>query len=199
MAGILAKRAQLQLAVPGHFNEAADGAALRRRALRLEVARRAGVPVAAGEEPGPLDAADRAVRVALRELFTQRFGKPELDKEMAAAEQAAAGPAPAASGAVSASGSGKPLPAWQRVGKWVQGEPQVVDGARFYAALQRRLEDAQDMPAGAVQQLGNQRAAAIVEALVGGGVAADRAKATAAASGEGNARAVEVKLELSAR
>ncbi|WP_460890936.1 DUF748 domain-containing protein, partial [Ramlibacter alkalitolerans] len=40
VAGILGQRAQLKLAVPGRYDEAADGAALRRRALRAEVARR---------------------------------------------------------------------------------------------------------------------------------------------------------------
>jgi len=149
VAGILAERAQLKLLVPGQYSEAADGAALRRRALRLEVARRAKVPVAAGEEPGPLDPADRAVRVALRELFAQRFGKAELDQEMDRAERSAAAAAPGASRPPAS------LAPWQRIGKWVQGEPQVADASRFYAALQRRLEDAQEVPSDALQRLVN--------------------------------------------
>jgi hypothetical protein len=193
VAHMLAQRAQLKLSVPGPFDEAADGAALRRRALRAEVARRAGMPLPAGEEPGPLDTGDRPVRVALRELFAQRFGKPELEKEVANAEKSAAVPA------VDASAPVKSLAPWQRLGKWVQGEPQVADASRFYATLQRRLEDAQELAAGALQKLGEERAASVVQALAGEGVPRESASVGPAAAVQGSGGVVEMKLELSAR
>jgi outer membrane protein OmpA-like peptidoglycan-associated protein len=88
VAQILAKRAQLKLTAPAQYSEAADGAALKVRAVRQEVAKRAGIKLAAGEEPGPLDIQDRHVRSALREFYTERFGKAEYDKVKAEAERA---------------------------------------------------------------------------------------------------------------
>ena len=90
VAQLLVKRPQLKLSVPGHYSEAADGAALRTRLVRVEVARRAGVKLEAGEAPGPVDFADRAVSSAVRELYAARFGDAELDKQKKAAEVAVA-------------------------------------------------------------------------------------------------------------
>jgi hypothetical protein len=198
VAHLLAQRGQLKLSVPGHYDEAADGAALRRRALRAQVARRAGLPLAAGEEPAPLDPAERTVRVALRELFVQRFGKAELEKEMAAAERAAPA-SPAAPGASGASGASGALPVWRRVGKFIQGEPQVADASGFYAMLQRRLEAAEELSAGTLPRLGEERAAAIVAELASAGVASERAGVSAAAPIQAGGKSVPVALELSAR
>ena len=192
VADILSKRTQLTLAIPASFNEAADGTALRRRALRSEVAGRAGIALAPNEEPGPIDASDRAVRVALRELFAQRFGKAELDKEMAAAEQASSAPAQ------DAAGSAK-LGPLQRVRRAAQGEPQVADLTHFYDQLEQRLEAGQALPPEALQRLGEQRATTIVETLVASGVAAEQASAKAAKPVEGSDKSVPVTLELSAR
>ena len=52
VAQLLAKRPQLKLSVPGQYSEAADGAALRARAVRLEIDRRAGIKLAAGRGAG---------------------------------------------------------------------------------------------------------------------------------------------------
>src|SRR5690606_19588033 len=131
---ILAKRAQLRLAIPGAYHEAADGSALRAAAVRAEVARRAGIQLAPGEAPGPLDLADRSVRSALRELYAERFGDDALDQARKAAETAPM-PGAAASGPAAAS-----LPAWQRALKFVQGEPQVADARSFYRGLRQRLD-----------------------------------------------------------
>ena len=73
---ILAKRAQLKVTVPGGYHEAADSAALRAAAVRAEIARRAGIKLAPGEAPGPLDLADRSVREAIRELFAAASATP---------------------------------------------------------------------------------------------------------------------------
>src|SRR5439155_2407756 len=69
VAEVLTKRPQLQLSVPGQYSEAADGAALKARTVRVEIAKRAGIKLEAGEEPGPLDLRARAVRVAMRDLY----------------------------------------------------------------------------------------------------------------------------------
>ena len=64
---LLAKRPQLKLSVPGQYSDAADGAALRARAVRVEISRRADIKLEEGEEPGPVDLGSRAVRSAVRE------------------------------------------------------------------------------------------------------------------------------------
>ncbi|MBC7857799.1 MAG: DUF748 domain-containing protein, partial [Burkholderiaceae bacterium] len=89
VAKILAKRAQLKLSVPGQYSEAADGAVLKTRLVRAEIAKRAGVKLESGEELGPVDLGERAMRGALRGLYADRFGSEELDKQKKAAEGAA--------------------------------------------------------------------------------------------------------------
>jgi hypothetical protein len=101
VAKILAAKPELKLSVPGQYNEASDGAAMRTQALRRLVVTRAGITLAPGEEPGPLDIGQRKVRGALRDLYAERFGAAELDKQKKAAEIVAA-PTAASSAGVSA-------------------------------------------------------------------------------------------------
>jgi hypothetical protein len=179
VAQLLAKRSQLKLSVPGQYSEAADGAALRSRAVRIEIARRAGIKDGT-EDPGPLDPGDGAVRRALRALYAERFGDAELDQQKKAAEAAAAAVmgAPSASGAQGEAAQAK-LPLLQRIGKMIQGEPQVADATSFYNKLRERLEQNQPLPADALTRLGTQRANAIVAALHEAGIEPARAVATA--------------------
>ena len=201
VAQLLDQRDQLKLTVPGQYSEAADGAALRSRALRLEVAQRAGIKLQPGEAPGPLDAGDRAVRRALRELYAQRFGQEDLERQRQAAERAPV--AAADTGGRPDLAMGAPpaaVPLWQRVGRMIEGEPRVGDNAAFYRKLQERLEQQQPLPPDALTRLGAQRAQAIVAALQEAGVAPGRA-ATAPpeklASDAG--KPVPLKLGLAAR
>ena len=202
VAQILARKPQLKLSVPGQYNEAADGAALRAQALRRVVATRAEIKLASGEQAGPLDIGQRKVRGALRDLYTERFGAAELDKQKKAAE-AAAGPVAARSTEGSAGfaddAAQKKLPILQRLGKLVQGEPQVADASAFYASLQERLEQHQPLPADALPQLGARRAAAIMAALKEAGMAPASAQATAPVTTAGGAgKPIALKLGLSA-
>nr|WP_315260492.1 DUF748 domain-containing protein [uncultured Duganella sp.] len=190
VAQILAKKPDLKLAVPGLYSEAADGAALRAQGLRREVLGRAGVRLAANEQAGPLDITQRKVRGAIRDLYAERFGAPELDREKKAAEVVGAG-------AAVADPAQKKLPVLQRLGNMVQGEPQVADASAFYGKLQQRLEQHQPLPKEALPQLGARRAAAVVVALKeAGGVATAGAPA---ASDSAGGKAVAVRLELSAK
>ena len=177
---LLAKRPQLKLSVPGQYSEAADGAALRARAVRVEIARRAGIKLEAGEEPGPVDLASRAVRSAVRDLYAARFGDAELDKQKKAAEGAGAAPAAAASTPdAKTEAAQEKLPLWQRVGKVIQGEPQVADSSAFYGKLLERLNQSEPVAADALTQLGAQRADVVLAALKEAGM--DPARAVAAA------------------
>lgn len=201
VAQILSKRAQLKLSVPGQYSEAADGPALKTHAVRVEIAKRAGLKLEAGEEPGPVDLGDRSVRRALRGLYAERFGAAELDKQKKAAEVAATAPAaePGAPDIKAEVAQGK-LPLWQRVGKLIQGEPQVADASSFYHKLQERLDQNQPLAADALTRLGARRASAILAALKEAGV--DPASTLAADPGKVSSDAgkpVPVKLGLVAK
>ncbi len=201
VAQLLSKRAQLKLSVPGQYSEAADGAALRARAVRMEIAKRAGIKLEAGEEPGPLDLRARAVRGALRDLYAERFGAAELDQQKKAAEAVAATPAgtPTAAGLKTETAKEK-LPIWRRVGKLIEGEPQVADASAFYHKLQERLDQNQPLAPDALTRLGAQRAGAILAALKEAGV--DPARTIAAAPEKVNSdvgKPVPLRLGLAAR
>ncbi|WP_152446885.1 DUF748 domain-containing protein [Janthinobacterium sp. HH01] len=200
VAQILAKKAQLKLYVPGQYSVEADGAALRAQALRRAVLARAEVKLAAGEQPGPLDIGQRKVRGAMRDLYAERFGAAELDKQKKAAEAAAPATAGAATAADASAAAQKKLPVLQRLGKMVQGEPQVADASAFYAKLQERLEQNQPLPADALPQLGAKRAAAILAALKDDGVDPAAAHTTAAETVDASAgKPIALKLGLSAK
>ena len=202
IAQLLAKRPQLKLSVPGQYSEAADGAAMRARAVRQEIARRAGVKLQPGEEPGPVDLDRRSVRSAVRELYAARFGEDDLDRQKKAAEAVAAAPVPAASAAGDAKASAAPgkLSLLQRAGKMIQGEPQVADAGAFYGTLIERLNQEQPLAADALAQLGAHRAQAVLAALQEDGVDPARVAAGAPAQVEAAAgKAVTLKLALTAR
>nr|WP_314605876.1 DUF748 domain-containing protein [uncultured Janthinobacterium sp.] len=176
VAQILAKREQLKLAVPGQYSDT-DAAALRAQAVRRAVAAKAGIKLEAGEEPGPLNLGERKIRGALRDLYAERFGKAELDKQKKAAESAA--PAPAAASASASPPAAAKIPVFQRLGKLIEGEPQVADTGAFYKGLREQLEAKQPLPADALSKLGTQRSAAILAALQQDGTPAARVSAGA--------------------
>ena len=199
VAQVLSKRAQLKLSVPGQYSEAADGAELKARAVRVEIAKRAGIKLEAGEEPGPLDLRARAVRSALRDLYAERFGVAELDKQKKAAEGVAPVGEPAAADLKTGVVQEK-LPIWQRVGKLVQGEPQVADASAFYHKLQERLNQNQPLEPETLIRLGAQRTSAILATLKETGV--EPARALAAAPEKVNSdvgKPVSLKLALAAK
>lgn len=197
VAHILAKREQLKLAVPGQYSDT-DGAALRAQAVRRAVAAKAGIRLEAGEEPGPLNLGERKVRGALRDLYGERFGKAELDKQKKAAESAA--PAPAAASASASAPATAKIPVFQRLGKLIEGEPQVADTGAFYTGLREQLEAKQALPADALSKLGAQRSAAILAALQQDGTPAARVSAGAPEKTEAApGKPVGLKLGLAAQ
>jgi hypothetical protein len=211
IAQVLAKRPQLKLSVPAQYSETADGAALRARAVRLEIERRAGVKLQPGESPGPPDLGSRKVRSAIRDLYAARFGDAALDQQKKAAESAAAAPAAAAGTAVAPAAAAsaaagrqeqasQQLPLWQRVGKMIEGEPQVADASAFYRSLLQQLDAKQPLPEGELARLGTQRADAVLAALKAAGVDSSRAAAAPAEKMESSAgKPVALKLGLAAK
>lgn len=197
VAQILAKREQLKLAVPGQYSDT-DAAALRAQAVRRAVAAKAGIKLEAGEEPGPLNLGERKVRGALRELYGERFGKAELDKQKKAAESAV--PATAAAAAAASTAAPAKIPVLQRLGKLIEGEPQVADTGAFYYGLREQLEAKQPLPADALNKLGAQRSAAILAALQQDGTPAARVSAGAPEKTEAApGKLVGLKLGLAAQ
>ena len=195
VAQILAKREQLKLAVPGQYSDT-DGAALRAQAVRRAVAAKAGIKLEAGEEPGPLNLGERKVRGALRELYGERFGKAELDKQKKAAESAV----PATAAAAASTATAAKIPVLQRLGKLIEGEPQVADTGAFYNGLREQLEAKQPLPADALNKLGAQRSAAILAALQQNGTPAARVSAGAPEKTEAApGKLVGLKLGLAAQ
>lgn len=184
LSGALAKRPELKLVVPGHADSAADGERLKRTAVTREIARRAGFDVAEDESAGGISIDDRRTRTAIRAYYTERFGSAELDKARAEAEAKAA-----------ATEGGKPGVV-DRVRNLATGEPQVADARPFYAALVRRLREAQPVPADALQALGRARSEAVIGALRESGTAPARLQAGPVNTTAGDARAREVKVEL---
>ena len=205
VARILAAKPELKLAIPAQYSADSDAAALRTAALRRNVVARAGVRLDAGEQPGPLDIGERKIRGALRDLYAERFGKDALEQQKKAAEAGAkAGlapaQAPAQDKAEGQSGADGKLSVLQRLGKLVQGEPQVADLGPFYHALQDRLEQSESLAADALPRLGQQRAAAILAGLQEAGASPASAHATNAESISGEAgQPVALKLGLSAK
>ena len=178
VAQVLSKRPQLKLLVPGQYSEAADGAALKARTVRVEIAKRAGIKLEAGEEPGPLDLRARDVRSALRDLYAEHFGAAELDKQKKAAEGGAAAP----------------------VGELIEGEPRVADASSFYHNLLERLAQNQPLAADALTRLGAQRASAILAALKEAGVDPTRALAAAPEKIDSDVgKPVPLKMELAVK
>ena len=199
VAQILAKREQLKLAVPGQYSDT-DAAALRAQAVRRAVAAKAGIKLEAGEEPGPLNLGERKVRGALRELYAERFGKAELDKRKKAAESAVPGAASATSADAATPATAAKIPVLQRLGKLIEGEPQVADTGAFYNGLREQLEAKQPLPADALNKLGTQRGAAILAALQQDGTPATRVSTGAPEKTEAApGKLVGLKLGLAAK
>jgi hypothetical protein len=186
----LAKRPELKLVIPARYDTEADGRALRRGALRRDIAKRAGFDVTDEDPPGPLSIEDQRTRDALRALFAERFSDAELDKLKAEAE--------AKAGAASGEG-GKPPPkisVLERLRKFTRGEPQVADASGFYRALGRRLIETQPLADGALDQLAQKRAGAVAAVLKEAGVD-DARFAQSKAEPTTDADAKQVKLQLS--
>lgn len=166
IAEALAKRPELKLEVPAAYDPEADARALKRGALRREIAKRAGFDVKDEDPPGPVSIEDQRTRDAVRALFEARFSAEALEQARSEAEAQAA-----------TRKEGKPAPGmtvFERLRKFARGEPQVADLTPFYRGLGRRLVESQPLPEGALEGLARQRASAIAAALREAGVDAGR-------------------------
>ncbi|HEX7607369.1 MAG TPA: DUF748 domain-containing protein, partial [Usitatibacter sp.] len=184
---VLAKRPELKLLIPAHYDSEADARAMRRAALGREIGRRAGFALAEDDDPGPVNVEDKPTRAALRGLFAERFSKAELDKLRAEAEAKARAAGVAAPSVT------------EKVRNFASGEPQLVDAREFYQTLLRRVREAQPLPPNALADLAQQRALAIEAALQAAGADASRmARTIAAPTADAEAKQITVHLSLAA-
>lgn len=186
---VLAKRPELKLGIPARYDSVADAAALRRDALAREVAKRAGFKLAEDEAPGPVSVEDKPTRAALRALFVERFPAAEFAKQKAEAEAKERA-------APTADGKPQSISVLDRARNFATGEPQLADPRGFYGALLRRLRDTQAIPANALGDLAQKRAAAIAASLQAAGVDPVRVSRSVAEP-VARAEAKEVTVELS--
>ncbi len=188
----LAKRPEVKLTVPARYDVELDARALKRGALRQELAKRAGLDITAEDPPGPLSIDDRRTRTAVRELFAERFSKDELDKLRAEAEAKAQ--------AADGGKAQQAMSSLERIGRFASGEPRVADTGDFYRALGSRLVSSQPLPADALSELARKRAAAIGEALMAAGIDMARvALTTGDPLNNPDAKNIAMELALSAR
>jgi hypothetical protein len=193
VVGVLAKRPELKLGIPARYDSVADAAALRRDALAREVAKRAGFKLAEDEAPGPVSVEDKPTSAALRALFVERFSAAEFDRQKVDAE---------AKERAASAAAGKPqsISVLDRVRNFTTGEPQLADPREFYRALLRRLRDAQAIPANALADLAQKRAATIAAALQAAGVDPARvSRSDADPVVRAEAKEVTVELSLNAK
>ena len=185
----LAKRPELKLVIPARYDAQTDARALKRGALRRELAKRVGFDVADEDPPGPLSIDDQRTRNALRALFAERFSEAELDKLKADAE------AKAAQGGADEKKPQPGISVLDRLRNFARGEPQVADATEFYRTLGRRLIEAQPLAEGALDQLAQKRAATVAAAFKEAGV--DEARVSQSkAEPTSNADAKQVMLQL---
>lgn len=91
LADALAKRPALTLTIQPGYDPQADRLALQQAAMRRDAAAAAGVRLAAGEAPGPVDVNDYKVRTWLEERYVQSAGRPDYDQLRASHQDAGAG------------------------------------------------------------------------------------------------------------
>lgn len=181
VAEVLTKRPQLNLSAQGAYDPAVDGKAIKDRNLRLALARKLDVQVAAGEDPGPVAYDNAKTQRALEQIAEERGGKNAVDAFQAQYEKS----------------TGKPA---KRVNPVLALIGQASEDQDFYRALFAHLVEAAPKPDAELEALGEKRAAAIVQALTtAGGVDASRVSAAKPEPVEAKDKVVPARLELGVR
>ena len=175
----LQKRPKLEVIVDGRYQQALDGKALREDKVRRELAAAQKVKLAPGEEPGPVAFDNARTQRALEKLLAARSGKDAMAQFTAEFEKKAGRKASRVNPALALLGKGS-------------------DDREFYETLYRRLVELHPLAPAELQALGEQRAAAVSQALVkDAGIDAARvAVGKTEATGEAPKDTIETKLRL---
>jgi len=185
LADALAKRPVLALTLEPGFDPEADRRALQEQAMRRDAASVAGVKLAAGEAPGPVDVNHYKVQTWLEDRYIALAGKEEYQKLRASFRPKDAG---AASRVLESQ-------LVERLGRQFKTRDEGPASA-FHAELLERLTRETKIPDDALIELARTRGAAMRDALVTLGL--DPARVTVAAPVEQapKDRLVPSKLEL---
>ncbi len=167
VASAINRRPQLKIVVPAPYDERADGRALRERRVRVELAKALGEqPPPEGDELPPLAYGSRSTQRELARLYGQYAGEEAARKMLERADAAAAAPAAPPASGPAATGGGRSAAREAR--------------AQVYEEMYERTIAAAPLDAGALAALGEQRARAVRELLVGpGAVPGERVEAGA--------------------
>ncbi|HEX8988363.1 MAG TPA: DUF748 domain-containing protein [Rhodocyclaceae bacterium] len=192
VAGILGKRPGLALTVHGTWADV-DRAALQERQLRRTVAQKAGIPLEADQDPGPLSTQDPKVRSAIEDLFADRFGGAELAALKDGYRKANPGQLPEST-------AGKVMSRLTNLIRQPRalGDEEIAQlkGADFYAVLFERLRAREPMPDERLQALAKSRGDFAANALKEAGAPPDRLSLGAPERVEAAEKEVPLKLDV---
>jgi len=181
VAEVLGKRPKLKLTVHGGYETKADGEALRSLHVRQNLARRLGVELKPGEDPGPVALDQAKTQRALEAMLSERAGAKAVEDFQASYEKTSGKKVERANPLLSIVGRGSP-------------------DRDFYQALFGRLVEIAPLPDSEVTALGQRRGEAATRVLKeSAGSVAERVEVgdtKAADSAEGNS--VPTRLELGA-
>ena len=90
----LRQRPQLKVIVTGRYHPDEDGRAIRDLQVRQTLAKKRGVPLSPGEDPGPVDFSNPKVQQILETWYIERFGAEALENMPAQNAAAGTGDAP---------------------------------------------------------------------------------------------------------
>jgi hypothetical protein len=190
VARALKERPALRLLVPPTYSAEHDAPALKSRAVRTAIVRRMGVELPAGEDPGPLDAANARTQGAIEAVFSERYAPEVLAalkrRALESVPPPASAPAPAAAGAAT---SNQP-----------KTESPAAPPPEFYGMLVERMIIEEPVSEPMLEQLAGRRSEAIVRELtIEGGVPSARVVVgEPRKAANPSDKAVTVRLELEA-
>lgn len=192
LAAALNKRPGLALTVHGVYADG-DRAAVQDLQLRRAVAIKAGQPVEAQEDPGPLSTHAPKTQSALESLYAERIGANQLATLKASFRQANPGnQEEGVAGKMMSRLSGllreQPKPD--------EHEVEQLKGADLHAVLYQRLLEREKVSDEQLQALGKVRGENTLAALQAAGVPAERMQLGAAEKMEEKGREVPLKLDL---
>lgn len=187
LADAMARRPVLTVTIAPGYDPEADRRALQEAALRRQAAAAAGLQVAQGEDPGPVDVNNYKVQTWLEDQFQQRAGADEYRKLRAGFQDPKAG-------AVARVMDSEFV---ERLGRRLRTRDEGPASA-FHAELLERLTRQQPVADAALLELARQRASAMRDAVVRQGLAQERVALGAPQAHAARDRQVASALQLGA-
>ncbi len=192
LAGVFNKRPRLFVTVHGTWSEA-DRVALQDLQLRRKVAKKAGIEVGSGEDPGPLSTRQPKVQAAIETLFADAFGRGELASLKDGYRRA--NPGQMEEGLMGRMMS-RLATLFSTTRTLEESEVEQLKGADFHAVLFARLRAKEDVPELALQSLATARGDATYAAFKAAQAPLERLALGAPEKEESDAKGVPIKLEL---